>query len=137
MNKVVLKKPPQGSLRMGHPWVYKDQLHETPPPSEAGTLVDVVTEGGRRLARGYWNPKSEISVRIPTRQDRPVDAAFFKERITEAVRHRERMVRDTNAMRLVNSEADGLPGLIVDRYDEVLVVQFLTLGMEKMRDVVL
>lgn len=137
MNKIVLKKPPQGSLRFGHPWVYKDQLHETPPASEAGSLVDVVTETGRWLARGYWNPKSEITVRILARNDVPIDGAFIRARLADALKLRSRMVTDTNAMRLVHSEADGLPGLIVDRYDEVLVVQFLTLGMEKLRDTVL
>ena len=130
---VVLKKPPQGSLRMGHPWIYKNQIDRVSTPTSPGDLVSVVTETGRVLARGYWNPKSEISVRILTREDHPVDQKFIQVLVTKAVDYRKRAIQDTNAFRLINSEADGLPGLIVDQYAQVLVVQFLTLGMEKMR----
>jgi 23S rRNA (cytosine1962-C5)-methyltransferase len=137
MKTVLLKKPPQGSLRPGHPWVYKNQIQKIADSVSPGDIVDVSTESGRILARGYWNPRSEISVRLMVRDERPVDAALVRSLLEKAVRFRERVVRDTDAYRVVNSEADGLPGLIVDRYADVLVVQFLTLGMEKMRDWVL
>ncbi len=131
--KIVLKKPPQGSLRMGHPWVYKDQIKDAAGVSP-GDVADVVSETGRFLGRGYWNPKSEISLRLFTREDEPVDAAFFRRTLGKAVSFRERHVTGTNAYRVVSSEADGLPGLIVDRYGDVLVVQFLTLGTERLRE---
>ena len=137
MKKVVLKKPPQGSLRLGHPWIYKNQLKEVSSAASPGDIVEVTTESGRLLARGYWNPQSEISVRVLTRDDRAVDQDFIERALQKAVRYRQRYVSETNAFRLVHSEADGLPGLIVDRYGEVLVVQFLTLGMERMRDWIL
>ena len=135
--KIILKKPPQGSLRLGHPWIYKNQIKEVPSMTTPGNLVDVVTETGRLLARGYWNPKSEISVRILSREDKPLDDAFFRARIEKAAEYRRRYVHDSNAFRLISSEADGLPGLIVDQYGDVLVVQFLTLGMEKLKDKIL
>lgn len=133
-HRVTLKKPPQGSLRLGHPWIYKNQIRDASPGVSAGDLVDVVTENGRLLARGYWNPKSEISLRLLTREDRAVDAKFIRALMEKALRRRKASVTDTNAFRLISSEADALPGLIVDQYADVLVVQFLTLGMEKMRE---
>lgn len=135
MNKqIVLKKPPQGSLRPGHPWIYKNQAKETLGLPEPGDIVDVVTDSGRFLARGYWNPKSEIIVRAFARQPIDIDAPFFRSRIVAAREFRKKVVTDTNAFRLISSEADGLPGLIVDQYGEVLVLQILTLGMEKFKE---
>ena len=136
-NEVVLKRPPQGSLRHGHPWIYKNQIKEVSASAEPGEVLRVVTESGKFLGLAYWNPKSEISLRLLTRKEEPVDRDFFKTRLSRAVDFRRRTVSDTNAMRLVSSEADGLSGLIVDRYNETLVVQFLTLGMEKMKPMLL
>ena len=132
--KVVLKKPPQGSLRIGHAWIYKNQIKEVLDSASPGDLVDVITETNRFLGRGYWNPRSEISIRLLTRQDEPIDKTFIRRALEKAVAFRKRVVSDTNAYRVVSSEADALPGLMVDRYGEVLMVQFLTLGMDKMRD---
>ena len=133
ISQVILKKPPQGSLRLGHPWIYKNQIREVAPGVCPGDLVRVVTESARVLARGYWNPKSEISVRLLTREDHEINEKFIRALIEKAVLRRKDLVHDTNAYRLISSEGDGLPGLIVDQYADVLVVQFLTLGMEKMR----
>lgn len=134
--KVILKNPPRGSLRFGHPWVYRSQIKESSGDCSPGDLVRVVTASGKFLAVAYFNPKSEIALRILSRQDVPVDGEFFKNRILKALRFRERLVSDTNAARLISSEADDLPGLVVDRYGDVAVVQFLTLGMEKLRSFV-
>lgn len=137
MKRVTLKKPPQGSLRYGHPWIYKDQVHSVSPDTVPGDVVDVVTEAGKFLARGYWNPRSQISLRVLTRREEAVDGAFLAARVSKALSLRERLVTETNSFRLIASEADGLPGLIADKYDQVLVVQFLTLGMERMKESVL
>ena len=94
----------------------------------------MVTETGKFLATGYFNPQSEISVRILSRQDVPIDRQFIKERVVQALEFRRSSVTETNAYRVISSEADDLPGLILDRYGDVVVVQFLTLGMEKLRD---
>ena len=122
--KIVLKKPPQGSLRLGHPWVYKNQIKEVLDSASPGDLVDVVTESSRFLGRGYWNPQSEISIRLLTRQDEAIDTMFLRRSLQKAIDFRSRVVSDTNAYRLVSSEADALPGLMVDRYGDILVVQF-------------
>ncbi len=134
IKKIVLKRPPQGSLRAGHAWIYKNQIKEVLGSTAPGDLVDVVTETNRLLGRGYWNPRSEISIRLLTRQDELIDNKFVRRALEKAVIFRERVVSDTNAYRVVSSEADALPGLVVDRYAEVLTVQFLTLGMDRMRD---
>ena len=135
--KIVLKKPHAGRVRLWHPWIYRSQVKEPgsfPPP---GSLVDVYSSSNRFIGTGYFNPKSEISVRILTREKEPIDKNFFKHQIEKAARFRQKVVSQTNAFRLISSEADGLPGLIVDRYAEILVVQFLTAGMEGLRPLVL
>ncbi len=100
-------------------------------------LVDVLTERGRYIGRGYCNPASQIAVRLLSRDAEEINADFFKKRIARALALRRRFVRETNAFRVISSEADGLPGLIADIYSEVLVVQFQTKGMEALRPVVL
>ena len=90
--KVVLKKPPQGSLRIGHAWIYKNQIKEVLDSTSPGDLVDVITETNRFLGRGYWNPQSEISVRLLTREDEPVDKAFIRRALKKAVAFRKRVV---------------------------------------------
>lgn len=135
--QIVLKKPPTGSLRFGHPWVYRDQVLQTPEGLAPGGLADLMTTGGRFMGRGYWNPKSEITFRILTFADEAIDAAFFERRLKAAGALRKRWVKETNSWRVVSAEADGLPGLIVDRYGEVLVAQFLALGMDGLKPLVL
>ncbi len=136
-NTVVLKRPPQGALRFGHPWIYRNQIKEVSSGAQPGEVLRVMTETDKYLGAAYWNPKSEITLRLLTRKEEAVDGSFICARIAKALGFRRRYVRDTNAYRLISSEADGLPGLVVDKYDEVLVVQFLTLGMEAMRSSVL
>ncbi len=134
---IALKKTPPGRSRIGHPWIFRSQIQSIPTELTPGTIVDVYSHGKRFLGRGYLNPRSEITVRLLTKQPQAIDASFFREKISKAVAFRKKFVKDTNAMRLVSSESDDLPGLIVDQYGEVLIVQFLTLGMEVLRDVIL
>ncbi len=137
MDKIVLKEVPRGSLRFNHPWIYKNQIDAVSGKPVPGDVVAVESKKGRFLGVGYFNPQSEISVRLLSRESRPIDKDFVKERIQKALAFRKERVRETNAFRVVSSEADGLPGLIVDLYDEVLVVQFLTLGMERLKPFVI
>ncbi len=135
--QVVLKRPPQGALRFGHPWIYRDQIKEVAPEAKPGDVLRVMTETDKFLARAYWNPKSEITLRVLTRKDEEVDVAFLSAKFAKALEFRRRMVKDTNSFRLISSEADGMSGLIVDKYDDVLVAQFLTLGMENLKPAIL
>ncbi|RIX54194.1 class I SAM-dependent rRNA methyltransferase [Paenibacillus nanensis] len=128
--KIVLNKARKKRVEQGHPWVFASEIDRLEGEASPGGLVDVVGHQGRYLATGYWNPSSQITVRIVSYE--PIEEmgqAFFVERLSRCRDHRERFVADRDC-RLVYGEADFLPGLIVDRFGEVLVVQILTLGME-------
>lgn len=134
---VHLKRGKQGLFRPGHPWIYRSQIEVPKATIGSGDLVNLCSEKGKWLGAGYFNAKSEIALRILTRQPVALDKAYFVSKIKKAYQFRERFVRDTNAFRVISSEADEMPGLIVDRYGEILVVQFLTAGMERLRSVIL
>ncbi len=117
--------------RRGHPWIYRSDVVEDPGAEPGAVRVEDVR--GRFLGIALWSPASTISLRMLTGEDRPVDAEFWSERIDAAVRHRENLAPESTAYRLVHGEADGLPSLVVDRYDDVLVVQLLSAGLEAFR----
>ncbi|MBW7473725.1 class I SAM-dependent rRNA methyltransferase [Paenibacillus oenotherae] len=132
--KAVLQKERKKRLEQGHPWVYASEIARMDGESSPGDLVDVVNHQGRYLATGYWNPKSQLTVRIVSYKPlQAMDEAYFRERFQQCKLHRERFVAG-NDCRLVYGEADFLPGLIVDRFGGVLVVQLLTLGMDIHRE---
>ena len=118
----------------GHLWIYAGFIHAVRGQPVTGDLVDVVMPSGRFYARGLYNPASKIRVRILTFQEEPITPAFWRERIAQAVRLRTRIASATTAYRLIYGEADLLPGLIVDRYDDVLVMQTLSSGMDRRKE---
>ncbi|MDM7461280.1 MAG: hypothetical protein P3X24_006495 [bacterium] len=120
-------------LQHGYPWVQRGEISEVQGAPTPGALVRVLNFRGEPLGVGTYNPQSRFPVRLLTTQDEPIDQAFFEARLTRALRSRERVVRDTNAMRLLFSESDGLSGLIVDQYADYLVVQVRSLGMERLK----
>src|SRR5690606_33539335 len=130
----ILKPRQEQRLLAGHLWIYQGNVARMEGQPAPGDIVDVRTASGRFLGRGYYNPHSQIVIRLLTRAEEPVDDAFFAERIRAAQAWRARVMPEATSCRLVYSEGDLLPGLIVDRYEDVLVVQFLTLGMEVRRD---
>ena len=121
-------------LQHGYPWVQRGEISEVLGAPTPGALVRIVNFRNETLGIGTYNPQSRFPVRVLTAADEPIDRAFFERRLEHALRHRQRVVQDTNAMRLVFSEADGLPGLIVDQYADYLVVQVRTMGMERLRE---
>jgi 23S rRNA (cytosine1962-C5)-methyltransferase len=121
-------------LQHGYPWVQRGEISEVLGAPTPGALVRVVNFRNETLGIGTYNPQSRFPVRVLTAADEPIDRAFFEQRLERALRHRQRVVQDTNAMRLVFSESDGLPGLIVDQYADYLVVQVRTMGMERLRE---
>ncbi|MGA8871614.1 MAG: class I SAM-dependent rRNA methyltransferase [Candidatus Acidiferrales bacterium] len=122
-------------LRSGHLWIYRSDVR--PTQSEAGSVVRLVDERGNFQGRAFYSDKSQIAVRLLTREDRPVDRAFFTERIRRAAAYRDLVVENSQACRLVYSEADLLPSLIVDRYADYLVVQTLSQGTEHIKGLIL
>ncbi|MEW6182750.1 MAG: class I SAM-dependent rRNA methyltransferase [Bacillota bacterium] len=119
----------------GHDWVYRAEIRKVMGGFTPGDITEVYDARDRFIGRGYINPASQISVRLLTRRrDEPVDREFFRRRIETAEAYRRKVVKDTTAWRMINAEADFLPALIVDRYDDYLVVQFLALGMERFKE---
>jgi 23S rRNA (cytosine1962-C5)-methyltransferase len=112
-----------------HPWIFKGDVADV-SDVPAGSAVTVVDTGGRFVGRGLFNPRPALCCRILTWADEPLDAAFYARRVDAAVGAR---AGAGEAARLVWSEADGLPGLVVDRYGPALVLQALTLGMARAR----
>jgi 23S rRNA (cytosine1962-C5)-methyltransferase len=120
-----------------HPWIFKGDVADA-SDVEPGSPVAVVDAGGRFVGRGFYNPRPALCCRILTWTDEPLDAAFFRRRLEAAAVLRTRgQAQPPTLCRLVWSEADGLPGLVVDRYGPVLVTQCLTLGMARARPVVI
>jgi 23S rRNA (cytosine1962-C5)-methyltransferase len=134
-----LKPHREESLRSGHLWIFSGALQQPPRWVEPGGLIDVKSATGQFVARGYYNPQTDIAIRILTHDiEEPIDAAFFRRRIHSALELRSIFdPEQTNAYRFVHSEGDGLPGLVVDRYANILVVQIHTLGMERLRPLII
>ncbi|MFH0777979.1 MAG: class I SAM-dependent rRNA methyltransferase [Candidatus Eisenbacteria bacterium] len=129
--RVHLKKNEDRRVRIGHPWVFSNEVERFEGPIEEGGLVDVYSFGRTFLARGYINTQSQIMLRVLSREPEEIDGKFFLKRIRRAIQYRDAFARGRDAVRVVFSEADFLPGLIVDRYLDYLVVQTTTLGMER------
>src|ERR687893_1947562 len=130
--KAVLGKRGTARARSGHPWIYRSDVAEA--EGEAGDVVPVFDRAGAYLGRAFYNPRSEISLRIAERADVPVDEAWFRTRIERALAYRDSLEIDGDAYRLLHAEADGVPGLVVDRYGEYLVLQVGSAGVEKRLD---
>ena len=138
MNSLVLKKGRERSLRRRHPWIFSGAVEKA--SGKAGETLEVRDAAGKFVARAAYSPKSQIRARVWSFDAaEQIDAAFFRNRVQKALALREGLpaARHTNALRLINGESDGLPGLVVDRYADVLVAQFLAAGVERWRDVIL
>jgi 23S rRNA (cytosine1962-C5)-methyltransferase len=114
-----------------HPWIYRSDLIQT--PSGGPGPVGVVDERGRFIGSALWSPTSAIALRMLTRDEVAIDAAFWHDRFARALAYRTALAPDADAYRVVHAEADGMPSLIVDRYGEHLVVQLLSAGLEACR----
>jgi 23S rRNA (cytosine1962-C5)-methyltransferase len=126
-------------LWFGHPWAYANAIERLEGDAQPGDVVSLLDHDGRFIGRGLFNPRSQIPLRLLTREDVPVDAAFFRERLARAKGLRARVglpSADTTAYRLVNSEGDDLPGLVVDVFGEVAAVQISTLGLSLRREAI-
>jgi 23S rRNA (cytosine1962-C5)-methyltransferase len=131
MHTIVLKKKRDKSLLRNHPWVFSgaiDTVEGTPLPGEC---VTIVSSGGEPLGIGAWSPQSQIRARVWSFDpDETITSTFFAARLARCIAAREVMAPGCSAYRLVNAESDGLPGLIIDRYNDFLVCQFLSAGAE-------
>jgi 23S rRNA (cytosine1962-C5)-methyltransferase len=134
---VVLRRGRARPLWFGHPWVYANAVDRVEGKAEPGSVVSLRDHDGRFIGRGIYNARSQIAVRLLSRVDEAVDAAFFVRRLRAAQELRASLALPspaTTAYRLVNSEGDGLPGLVVDVFGDAAALQVSTLGMARWRE---
>ena len=134
----VVTKKAEASLKKGHPWVYDTEIKSVNGEWTNGCLTDVLSEKGSYLGTGFVSEKSKIRIRLlSTNANDKFDAAFFKRRLKYALDYRKTVMGDDySACRLVFGEADGLPGLTVDRYENLIVTQVLSYGMDMIKDTI-
>lgn len=138
MSRLTLRRGHDRRVRAGHPWVFSNEIESLVGEPAPGDAVEIMAANGDLLGTAYYNPHSLITARILSRQPESIDTLdFFHRRLTHAVQYRHAFYGDRRALRLVYGEADGLPGLVVDRYGDVLSVQFLTLGIDRRRELIL
>ena len=135
--QLVLKPGREKSLLRRHPWVFSGAIAEARGDPQAGATVDVVSATGEFLARAAYSPQSQIRARVWTwDREEVVESEFFRNRLERAIRSRAELSAESNAYRLVHAESDGLPGLVVDKYNDHLVIQLLSSGADFWRDVI-
>ncbi len=135
MAEVWLARNRKRRLEQGHPWVYRSEIAEVRAQPHTGDVVVVKNHQGLEIARAFYHEQSQIALRIVTRDlSETVDRRWLRRRVAAAQDLRRRVAPEATAVRIVYGEADGVPGLIVDRYGSVAVVQILSAGMELRRD---
>ena len=131
MLDLYLKPGRERPVLNGHPWIFSGAIERSDGDDQKVSVADIYDSKKKWLARGHFNPKSQLRVRLLTWQRDAIDQSFFARRLSHALLFREQQFRKTtNAYRLVNGEGDLLPGLIVDRYADFFICQFFTAGME-------
>ena len=137
--RVVLKQERQQALKFGHPWVFSRAILKVDTEVKDGDVVTVVSVKGEVLGTAYYNSKSQIALRFfEFGKEILLDSRYFVDKFKKLQLLREEFIdlKQTNAYRLVFGESDGLPGLIVDRYGDFMVIQLHTLGIDKLRNVI-
>jgi 23S rRNA (cytosine1962-C5)-methyltransferase len=135
MTKVYLNRKINQRIALGHPWIYNNEVDRIAGPVEQGDIVEVYYFDGQLAGRGYINPESQIIIRLLTRKREDITAAFFHQKIQTAWDYRKHLGYTENC-RLVFGEADGLPALIIDKFNDYFVMQTLSYGMEVWKDAI-
>jgi 23S rRNA (cytosine1962-C5)-methyltransferase len=129
MTKVYLKRKIANRIFNGHPWVFNNEVEKVAGEVKAGEIVDVFYNDEKFCGRGYINPKSQILVRLLTRKKEEIDGLFFYNRILQSWQYRQKIGYTENC-RLIFGEADEMPALIIDKFNDYFVIQTLSLGMD-------
>ena len=133
MTSVTLKKSADSFIKRKHPWIFSGAIEKTEGNPSNGQTVQIFTSDKKLVGLGSYSPSSQIRVRVWSfNPDEKIDSDFFRKRILNASELRKKLIdlTRTNAYRIINSESDGLPGLIVDKYSEFFVCQFLSAGAD-------
>lgn len=131
MATAILKPRGEDRVRGGHPWVYRSDIADV-LDADAGAVVEVRGPRNRPLGHALFSDQSQITIRMISRDETPIGEAFWRARLEAAIRFRDSLQINATAFRLVHGEADLLPSLIVDRYDDYLVMQTLSQGMDRL-----
>ncbi len=136
--QIEISKKAETSLNEGHPWIYDGELKNIKGKPENGDLVDIVSYKGKYLGTGFYNDNSKIKIRVISKNaNDKFDKAFFERRIKYAWDYRKTVMGDDlNCCRVIFGEADTFPGLTVDKFNDILVTQTLSLGTEKRKDII-
>jgi 23S rRNA (cytosine1962-C5)-methyltransferase len=138
MAKVYLQRKRKKRLELGHPWIYRSEIDHIEGEFEPGDFVDVYNHQDHFLAKGYINPNSQMIVRVLSYDKNEIlDENFFITKIRQAWTYRQRLLPGVDSCRAIYGEADFLPGLVVDKYNDVLVVQIASLGIDKVKEWIL
>lgn len=132
MSKAILISGKEKRVYARHPWIFRSDIAKVEGEFAPGDMVDIFSSKGKFLARGFYNPASQIALRIMTYHEEPVDRAFIFRRVQDAIAYR-RCFADLKSCRLIFAESDRLPALIVDAFGDVLVLQCLAMGMERFK----
>jgi 23S rRNA (cytosine1962-C5)-methyltransferase len=135
MTKVYLNRKINQRIALGHPWIYNNEVDRIAGPVAPGDIVEVYFFDGQLAGRGYINPASQIIIRLLTRKREDISATFFHQKIQTAWDYRKQLGYTENC-RLVFGEADGLPALIIDKFNDYFVMQTLSLGIEVWKDAI-
>ena len=134
MSDVILLPGKEKRVWSGHPWVFRSDIARTKGEPQPGQTVRITAANGRFLAMAVYNPASQIALRILSRKEEPIDEAFIRRRVRQAVDYRRKFA-DLTSCRLIFAESDGLPAVIVDSFGDVLSLQCLCLGMEQFKEI--
>ncbi|MDF3003481.1 MAG: class SAM-dependent rRNA methyltransferase [Bacillota bacterium] len=133
MAKAILVKNKELRVDYGHPWIFRSDIETVSGQVSPGDVVEVYSNKNRFLGKGYYNPASQITIRMLTRQDEEINQEFLRKRIIAAWEYRQR-IADPNSCRVIFAESDFLPALIVDKFADILVVQTLALGIDRYKN---
>lgn len=137
MAKIVLQRGKEKKIQNFYPNVFQDEIREKIGVMKTGDLVDIVTEEMEFMAKGYVTEGSSAYVRVLTTKDEKIDKSFFQKRIKTAYERRKILLEETNCIRAFFSEGDGIPGLIIDKFEHYVAVQFRNSGLESFRQEIL
>ena len=136
MNKLILKAEREKSLKRRHPWVFSGAVAKVQGNPGPGETIGVWSATGEFLAVAAYSPESQIVARVWDWKERAIDAAYFQERIKQAVGQRRALMSEAGAMRLIHGESDALPGVVADRYGDTVVLQLNSAGADRWRETI-
>jgi 23S rRNA (cytosine1962-C5)-methyltransferase len=129
--QIILRKNEEHRILAGHQWVFSNEIKSINGTPEAGDVIELLRHDEKLLGVGFYNPHSLIAFRLLSREPETITFEFFERRITQALQLRKRLYPDEETFRLVHGEADYLPGLVIDKYNEYLSLQTLAVGMDR------